>query len=59
MDQLIYEPNLAWSNSFLMLLEDYYVNVTNLDIMIAVEDYLLEATGYLSAHSFHQCDPPR
>lgn len=58
MDDIIHKE-IHWKNTFLLLLENYYVKLTNVDIMVPIDDYIDESPGYQSAYSFPQCNPPR
>uniref|UniRef100_A0A336LVW1 CSON004075 protein n=1 Tax=Culicoides sonorensis TaxID=179676 RepID=A0A336LVW1_CULSO len=58
MDDVIHSDPI-WKNTFLLLVENYYVNLTNVDIMVPIEDYIDESPGYQSAYSFPQCNPSR
>ncbi|XP_063702608.1 transferrin [Culicoides brevitarsis] len=58
MDDLIH-TDVPWKSTFLLLVENYYVNLTNVDIMVPIDDYIDESPGYQSAYSFPQCNPPR
>lgn len=58
MDDVIH-TDVSWKNTFLLLAENYYVNLTNVDIMVPIDDYIDESPGYQSAYSFPQCNPPR
>lgn len=57
-DEVVH-TNVPWKTTFLLLLENYYVNITNVDITVPVIDYLDGAVGYQSAYSFPPCNPPR
>ncbi|KFB37544.1 AGAP011169-PA-like protein [Anopheles sinensis] len=49
----------SWQNALLMVLETYHVNVTTLDTVIPVDDYLDQAVGFQEAYSNPGCSPPR
>uniref|UniRef100_A0A1I8NYX9 Transferrin n=1 Tax=Stomoxys calcitrans TaxID=35570 RepID=A0A1I8NYX9_STOCA len=51
-------PN-SWQNALLSLLETYHVDIVPLDNVIAIDDYLDQATAFQSAYSFPECSPPR
>ncbi|EDW48101.1 transferrin isoform X1 [Drosophila sechellia] len=52
------EPD-SWQHALLSLLETYHVFTVPLDNVIAIDDYLDQATAFQSAYSFPECNPPR
>ncbi|XP_052892070.1 transferrin-like [Anopheles moucheti] len=49
----------SWQNALLMLLETYHVNITTLDTVIPVDDYLDQAVGFQDAYNNPGCSPSR
>ncbi|XP_023302342.2 transferrin [Lucilia cuprina] len=49
----------SWQNALLSLLENFHVDINPLDNVIPIDDYLDQATGFQSAYSFPECNPPR
>ncbi|XP_052871127.1 transferrin [Anopheles cruzii] len=49
----------SWQNALLMVLETYHVNVTTLDSVITVDDYLDQAVGFQNAYNNPGCNPSR
>ncbi|XP_049541570.1 transferrin [Anopheles darlingi] len=49
----------SWQNALLMVLETYHVNVTTLDNVITVDDYLDQAVGFQDAYNNPGCNPSR
>uniref|UniRef100_A0A182RTE1 Transferrin n=1 Tax=Anopheles funestus TaxID=62324 RepID=A0A182RTE1_ANOFN len=49
----------SWQNALLMLLETYHVNITTLDTVIPVDDYLDQAVGFQNAYNNPGCNPSR
>ncbi|XP_053668135.1 transferrin-like [Anopheles marshallii] len=49
----------GWQNALLMLLETYHVNITTLDTVIPVDDYLDQAVGFQDAYNNPGCSPSR
>lgn len=49
----------SWQNALLSLLETFHVDINPLDNVIPIDDYLDQATGFQSAYSFPECNPPR
>lgn len=41
------------------MLETHHVNVSTLDNVVPIDDYLEQAIGFQSAYSFASCNPPR
>lgn len=56
---LKHDNSNSWQNALLSLLENYHVDVVALDTVIAIDDYLDQATAFQSAYSFPECNPPR
>lgn len=59
LEHLNHNDESSWQNALLSLLETYHVNIKQLDTTIPIGDYLDQATGFSSAYSFPQCNPPR
>ncbi|XP_053677379.1 transferrin [Anopheles nili] len=49
----------SWQNALLMVLETYHVNITTLDTVIPVDDYLDQAVGFQDAYNNPGCNPSR
>uniref|UniRef100_A0A182T5K6 Transferrin-like domain-containing protein n=1 Tax=Anopheles maculatus TaxID=74869 RepID=A0A182T5K6_9DIPT len=49
----------SWQNALLMVLETYHVNITTLDNVIPVDDYLDQAIGFQDAYNNLGCNPSR
>ncbi|XP_061513609.1 transferrin [Anopheles gambiae] len=49
----------SWQNALLMVLETYHVNITTLDTVIPVDDYLDQAVGFQDAYNNPGCSPSR
>lgn len=56
---LNHDEQNTWQNALLSLLETYHIDITPLDNVIPIDDYLDEAPAFQSAYSFPECNPPR
>lgn len=59
LEHLNHNDETSWQNALLSLLETHHVNVQQLDATVPIGDFLEQATGFTSAYSFPQCNPPR
>lgn len=59
LEHLNHNDESSWQHALLSLLETYHVNIKQLDTTVPIGDYLEQATGFTSAYSFPQCNPPR
>ncbi|CAH1959218.1 unnamed protein product [Acanthoscelides obtectus] len=58
-ESLSHNDRTSWRYSLLNLLETSYTTFVSLGPVEAIETYLHDATGFLSANSFSGCHPPR
>ncbi|GLV38042.1 Transferrin 3 [Carabus blaptoides fortunei] len=58
-NRLDHSDTKSWQHALLNLIESYHVDMHSIYPIQAIESYLLDTPGFLSANSFSGCHPPR